>query len=216
MDIPSGPHFLTYPQLLFLSGFQAMYQPTEHAADSETPPLPSCLIPFYLPDGTQQTFAVYRHQAVLLILQFQQPIADTAAYFERLRAFIRPRVSPIHQTLEEWMDKRASIVSIEDSFRFLYFNSMNLATKSNLSIFQLPRETLRVLNQMHRDFTEKPDMVTERVVQTRKYQWVVAKSSDQRFLYMIIDGPAESIFNIGQVDDHVQRLTSTVFGNIWW
>ena len=221
-DGSSQSGFLSRPELLAACGLGNGSLLRAEAEEAEEPgpatPAQSLLsIPVYLgQEESAQHLSVYRHHNLLLVLRLVAPEQDQLLFFEKMQAFIKPRLSAIHQTLEEWMDKRAGVVSVEDSFRFIYFNSMNLALKSCLPFYQIHSDTLRILNRMHREFSERPDCISERVIQTRKHQWVVAKSSDQRCLYLLIDGPAESVFNLSQVDEHVQKLTSTVFGNIWW
>jgi hypothetical protein len=202
--------------------------PAATDADPSPPPPPqeagpstalapgSFTIPIHLGDPpTPAWLAVYRHGNVMVLLLM--PALPTGDFFERLRSHLRRRLPPLAESLDVIMERRTATSSIEEAFRFVYYNSMNLALKSSLPTAQLSRDILRALNHMHHDFaTTAQDGPTERVVQTRKHQWIVGRCSDQRSLYLIIDGPAESVFNLAQVDDHLQRLTSTVFGNIWW
>lgn len=172
-------------------------------------------VPVYLEErgqasGPPPRLAVFRYQSLSLIflLRALQPLT-----LSRLQEFLNTHLPAL--SLDEWAERKLKEPSLEDAYRFVYFNSVNLALKTGLPFTYLGADILRMLNRMKRDFLQNPD-ITERVVQTRKHQWIVAKSSDRRFLFLVIDGPAESVFSLTQVDEHVQRLTTTVFGNIWW
>lgn len=180
---------------------------------------PTRSVPVYLEDYEAEPsvphLAVFKHGALsfIFLLKEEPPVAS---FWDALFAYIAPPLHDLSQSLNLWIERRNNSNTVEESFRFIYFNSMNMAMKPVLSPDTLSREVVVLLNAMSREFVDHPERLTERVIQTRRHQWVVAKSSDQRVLYLVIDGPLESVFTIGQVDDHVQKLTTTVFGNIWW
>jgi len=90
---------------------------------------------------------------------------------------------------------------------------MNLAFKMSVSHKDpLSREVLRLLNEIHFDFERSPGSINEVITRTGTDVWLVARKTEQRELYVILDSRYGSLT---EVNDEINRLNSSYFGNIF-
>jgi hypothetical protein len=106
-------------------------------------------------------------------------------------------------------------LSPDDSFRFLYFNHMNLALKTSLSSKSAPLtvEVIKVLRAMHADFIRAgadAHAPTEVCVRTRADGWVIGRRSTQtsREFFVLLD---ERAGELTDVSARVDRLAAEHF-----
>jgi len=91
---------------------------------------------------------------------------------------------------------------------------MNFALKTSLKdkSQSIPRETMKMLNDLHADFEKSPENISEVLVRTQNDRWVVGRKSDQREFYVIFD---QKNAHLIEINEEVKKLSSTYFNNIF-
>jgi len=99
--------------------------------------------------------------------------------------------------------------TFDEGFRYLYFNHMNLALKSSIERDSLSPDTIRILNKMHNDFENSPQL-SEILISNEG--WIVGRKSDQREFYILFD---EKNANLLEINDEVKKLSAIYFRDIF-
>jgi hypothetical protein len=109
---------------------------------------------------------------------------------------------------------------------------MNLAMKTSLKQrgADLPKETLKLLNEMHADFEkQQPSIPSEVLIRTAGDRWLVGRKSDQREFYVFFDSKSSNLLEINGKNcdyclcrinsvflaEEVKKLSSTYFSTIF-
>jgi len=102
----------------------------------------------------------------------------------------------------------------EDQYRYLYFNHQNFALKTSIPEkgAVLPKDIMKMLNDMHSDFERSAQNVSEVLVRTQNDRWIVGRKSDQREFYVIFDNKNAHLI---EINEEVKKLGSTYFQNIF-
>ena len=133
----------------------------------------------------------------------------------KIHSFVGPQLGSLANMISEQITKRASS-STDQQYRFIYFNSMNLAIKSSIhskktsSLVSVAPEIMRLLVDMHADLG-KASGGSEIIVKTLADCWIVGKQSGSREFFVILNQKNASIV---EIDEELKRLIATCFNNI--
>jgi len=156
---------------------------------------------------------------VCMLLQGDfQPL--TLEFFRRLDSFLGPKLSNLASDISEQYSKRTANAG-ETQFKFLYFNHMNLAEKSTVHADRKKTSNLNVSSDMLRlmaDINHDLNRVTpvddgETLIKTCTDCWLVAKKSDQREFYVVLNNKNA---NLIEINEEVKKVCSTHFNNIFF
>ena len=104
--------------------------------------------------------------------------------------------------------------SVESSYRFMYFNQMNLALKCTWESRggALASEVMRVLREM-REGMKKRKGGGESVVRVKGHGWVVGRcaGASHREFYLLLD---EKVLSMADVEREMEQLTRLYFYNV--
>lgn len=103
----------------------------------------------------------------------------------------------------------------QEEYMYLYFNAMNLALKSTLKNkgFEIPRETMNTLLDMHESFLRSATYQGEVIVKTASDSWIIGKRAESRLLFVLIDQRSKSILDVA---DYVQAICAKAFRGIFY
>lgn len=103
----------------------------------------------------------------------------------------------------------------EDSFKFLYFNSMNLAIKQSSKLNPIDDQLFRLLltiSAQMRDSTQKYDALVKTIIRTHN-AWVMAvKVLDSREIYFVMP---PSTASVNKIEEEVVKFANGYFHNIF-
>jgi len=139
----------------------------------------------------------------------------------KIHQFIGPQLGSLANTITEQISKRSSSSS-DQQYRFLYFNSMNLAIKSSIhskksaNVVSVAPEIMRLLVDIHsdlakRDKRDKRKSGGEIIVKTLADCWVVGKRSGFREFFVILNQKNASLV---EINEELKRVITTSFNNI--
>eukprot|EP01118_Nematostelium_gracile_P018295 TRINITY_DN8091_c0_g1_i1.p1 TRINITY_DN8091_c0_g1~~TRINITY_DN8091_c0_g1_i1.p1 ORF type:complete len:444 (-),score=113.32 TRINITY_DN8091_c0_g1_i1:1241-2572(-) len=162
------------------------------------------------PQDEKHVLIIYKMEDIILFF-VAEPTANDFAFFKSLGAFINDQLEFLVPILNDHYQKKQNA---EESYRYIYFNHMNCALKTPLKEkgSTIPRETMKMLNDIHADFEKSPEKVSEMLIRTQNDRWVVGKKSDQRELYVIFDHKNSHLI---EINDEVRKLCNTYFSNIF-
>lgn len=122
-------------------------------------------------------------------------------------------VSPVLKESASVMNKALEAADSEE-FHYIYFNSMNLAIKSTLRNkgIEIGRETMGTLLDMHESFERAGTYQGEVMVKTANENWIIAKRSESRLLFVLVDQRNKTILDIA---DHVQEVCAKAFKGVF-
>ncbi|RZF48761.1 hypothetical protein LSTR_LSTR014425 [Laodelphax striatellus] len=112
---------------------------------------------FHLKRSQQSTsvyqMVVYKFQNATLCLFYKSTTSLTTDSFRVLDDFLSPRLRKLSSEVADYLTRQSAVSSLNDSSsRFVYFNRMNLATKSSIHLdnrrsgnISVPVEVLRLL-----------------------------------------------------------------------
>ncbi|XP_063883991.1 vacuolar fusion protein CCZ1 homolog [Scylla paramamosain] len=102
--------------------------------------------------------------------------------------------------------------AVGGTFRYVYHNHMNLATKSTVHAPNqpLPAEVMRAIADMHSDMEKCQS--GELVVKTSQDHWIVGRCGDGREFYVVVN---HKNANLVEVTDEVSRMCASHFSNIF-
>lgn len=135
---------------------------------------------------------------------------------KKIDRVLEAKVSQLASDIGEQINKKSAGSSSDGggtgTFRYVYHNHMNLATKSTAhgSGQSLPAEVMKTIVDMHIDM--KKCRSGELVVKTSQDHWVVGRSGDGREFYVIV---SHKNANLVEVTDEVNRMCASHFSNIF-
>jgi len=103
----------------------------------------------------------------------------------------------------------------DESWKYVYFNEMNLALKSSMKpkkIAELSPEVMAVLNEMHTQLDKPEEICTELCVRQQKDGWILGRKSNQRMLYAILESKGSTL---AEISDDLDQLLAQCFNNIF-
>lgn len=133
----------------------------------------------------------------------------------KIHQFIGPQLGSLANSITEQVSKR-SASSSDQQYRFLYFNSMNLAIKSSIhsrksaTVVSVAPEIMRLLVDIHADL-DMSEKGGEIIVKTLADCWVVGKRSGFREFFVILNQKNASLV---EINDELKRVITTSFSNI--
>jgi hypothetical protein len=155
----------------------------------------------------------------LVCLFLVDPSALKPSFFGLLQDFMLPQLQYIGQNVTQQITQlQKAKPTVEDTYRYIYFNHMNLALKTTLKgkALELSKDMMAALNQMHQDFEQgagsSAEQIQEVMIRTQANIWIVGKKSDQREFYVIFDQDSR---NLLEVTEEVKKLSQTHFGSIF-
>ncbi|XP_047479694.1 vacuolar fusion protein CCZ1 homolog isoform X2 [Penaeus chinensis] len=141
----------------------------------------------------------------------------TPSLYEKIDRVLEAKVSQLASDIGEQINKKSSSGTSSDSggsssFRYVYHNHMNLATKTTVhgASLSVPVEVMRTIADMHTDI--KKCNSGELVVKTSQDHWVVGRCGDGREFYVVV---SHKNANLVEVTDEVNRMCSSHFSNIF-
>jgi len=137
---------------------------------------------------------------------YGQPPLDVN-FLQLLDKLIKPQINFLAPIISEHARK----LTVEEGFKYLYFNHMNLALKSSMDRDMITHDIVRVLNKMHADF-EHSSNLSEILISTQNDGWIVGRKSDQREFYIIFDRQGA---NLLEINDEVKKLSAAYFRDIF-
>eukprot|EP01133_Synstelium_polycarpum_P005960 gene5960-6903_t len=128
--------------------------------------------------------------------------------FEEIREHVYSQIEYIYPVLETNYSKKTFM---EEQYKYIFFNQMNLAIKASLKLkgVELTKDTLKILNEMHADFENRPD-ISESTVKTQSDRWIVGRKTDSREFYVIFDNKST---NMLEINEEMKTLSSTFLKN---
>lgn len=165
----------------------------------------------YLPDmlPCKMLLWVQENMQLVLLMKNQEVTEET---IEAIRNTLHELCPDIIKTIQSQYQR---VLNSEDSFKFLYFNNMNLAIKQSSKLNpiddQLYRLMLTVSAQM-RDSTQKYDSLVKTIVRTN-IAWVMAvKVLDSREIYFVLP---PSTAPVNKVEEEIVKFANGYFHTIF-
>jgi hypothetical protein len=165
----------------------------------------------YLPDmpPCKMLLWVQENMQLVLLMKNQEVPEET---IESIRNTLHELCPDIIKTIQSQYQR---VLNSEDSFKFLYFNNMNLAIKQSSKLNpiddQLYRLMLTVSAQM-RDSTQKYDSLVKTIVRTN-IAWVMAvKVLDSREIYFVLP---PSTAPVNKVEEEIVKFANGYFHTIF-
>jgi hypothetical protein len=143
--------------------------------------------------------------AIIVEKKKETEISLPENFVPQLSKLIISHISLISRIISEHAKKN----TFDEGFRYLYFNHMNLALKSSIERDSLSPDTIRILNKMHNDFENSPQL-SEILISNEG--WIVGRKSDQREFYILFD---EKNANLLEINDEVKKLSAIYFRDIF-
>ncbi|CAH1273546.1 CCZ1B [Branchiostoma lanceolatum] len=166
---------------------------------------------------------VYRALSATICLMVDASVAPSFDLYQKLDSFIGPQLSSLGSDISEQYAKKAS--SSDPVFKYIYFNHMNLATKSTVhtkksattSLTNISPDIMRILGDINADFyrhgASRAEEDGETIMKTMSDCWVVGKKSDQREFYVVLN---QKNANLIEINEEVKKLCATNFNNIFF
>jgi len=165
---------------------------------------------------TELHLVVYKaNNSVLCFLIDTQSL--NADYCTKIHHFVGPQLGNLSTIISEQVSKK-SLVAADQQYRYVYFNSMNLAIRSSIHIKRshqlvsgVAADIMKLLVDIHQDIDISTAAGCEIVTKTMADCWVVGKRSGFREFFVVLNQKNASIV---EICEEVQRLMNTSFGNI--
>jgi len=108
---------------------------------------------------------IYRLQEITTVFLIDAHTNDRN-FFKQLDSFIATQYDFLAPILEDHYLKKQGF---EEQYRYIYFNHMNCALKTSLKEKGaiIPKETMKMLNDIHSDFTRSPENIGEVLIRTQ-------------------------------------------------
>jgi len=166
---------------------------------------------FVGPDSREYYLIVYELSDILSLLLVESSALKDHSLYQQLDSFIAPHINFLSPILQEHYLRKTGN---EDQYRYIYFNHMNFAMKTVLKNkgADLPKETLKLLGEIHNDFENQKSMPSEVLIRTATDRWIVGRKSDQREFFVFFDSRNA---NLLEINEEVKKLSSTYFINIF-
>lgn len=168
---------------------------------------------------------VYRyHQSTLSVLvQGNEPVK--LDFYRRMDSFLFRRLDKVNGELSEYKEQQPNSSPASDfdqDSRFVYFNSMNLATKTTLdkkkdgSGQSASKELLKLLVEIYQHqkwLGESGCLSSETIMKTMTEYWVIGKMSNNRQFYVTVERKKT---NLVEVSEEVRKMCDKQLKNIFF
>lgn len=195
-----------------------------HNSNSNIGKIPRFYISKAQPPGMYQ-LVVYRSLSATVCLFVEESIQLTIDMFRQWDAFMGPRLTKLVNEVSAYAGRHIAFSTpSEGCSRFVYFNRMNLATKSTVHLDNrrtgnvvVTPQVLKILadiNADHRRMTEAGCSTAETIVKTlSESHWVVGKLSNAREFYVVIQ---HKNTNLTEINDEVKKICETELKSIFF
>ncbi|XP_015173320.1 PREDICTED: vacuolar fusion protein CCZ1 homolog [Polistes dominula] len=161
---------------------------------------------------------VYRALSATICLFVDSKTNLLIDFFKSLDSFLGPQLTTLVSCVAEQCAKHV-MVTPELSTKYLYFNKLNLAYKSTIhldnrrcsNVLTTP-EVLRIITDIYND-TNGLKEAGEIIIKTISDYWVIAKLSNLREFFVVIQQKSASIL---EIDDEVKRLCDKQLKSIFF
>ena len=165
---------------------------------------------------TELYLIVYKAQNSVMCF-FVDPQAANADFCNRIHNFVGPQLGNLSNIISEQHSKR--ILQSNNQYRFVYFNSMNLAIRTSIHKSRgsaqptsgVSSEIMNLLIDIHEDVNKREEGGCEIASKLMNDCWVVGKHSGFRQFYVVFN---QKSWTIVEICEELQRLMNTGFGNI--
>lgn len=173
---------------------------------------------YILVDGILQSCRLFVYNAgsatMCFFVQCDQA-APMEEFCKRLGTFLAPRLSQIARDIVEFCSKTRQ-PQVEQQYRFVYFNEMNLAVKSPLlsrkpPYFGITKEMMLLLTEINEEYDRLDE--GETIMRTLADFWVVCRKSGHRRFFIIL---TQKSANFAEITEEVRRLCQREFTNIFF
>jgi len=166
---------------------------------------------FIGPEPKQYYLIIYQQQDITCMFLINSADLKNIAFYRQLTDCVKTHIDFLSPIIAEHYSRKQGV---DDEYRYIYFNHMNLALKTSLKHKgqDLTPDIMRILNEMHSDFEASKEGINEVLIRTQNDGWVVGKKSDQREFYVIFD---QKSANLIEINEEVKKLSSTYFNNIF-
>eukprot|EP00026_Physarum_polycephalum_P005608 Phypoly_transcript_05643.p1 GENE.Phypoly_transcript_05643~~Phypoly_transcript_05643.p1 ORF type:complete len:468 (+),score=65.36 Phypoly_transcript_05643:144-1547(+) len=158
------------------------------------------------PESKEYYLIVYELADIISLLLVDAIALKDHSLFQQLDTFIAPHINFLSPILAEHYSRKSGS---DDQYRYIYFNHMNFAMKTVLKQkgAELPKETLRLLAEIHNDFETQRSTPSEVLIRTATDRWIVGRKSDQREFFVFFDQRNANLLEI----NGLPSLSSTFF-----
>ncbi|KND04621.1 uncharacterized protein SPPG_00339 [Spizellomyces punctatus DAOM BR117] len=137
-------------------------------------------------------------------------------FYVHLAGFLDDRLRSLSGVLSEgWTNARHLGEFADQHFRYLYYNSMNLAFKTSIGAYKstiLTPDLITCVDRMHDDFmSSHAGHPNELCIKTASDAWVIGRRSEDRELFMVFP---KSDATLVDIDDEVKRFTMAYFSDV--
>ncbi|XP_065899757.1 vacuolar fusion protein CCZ1 homolog [Dysidea avara] len=141
--------------------------------------------------------------------------SDPVDFCKRVDTFLGPLLSKSSRDIREFCSK-AKPTGLEQQYRFIYFNQVNLAVKSSLFSKRPPNNTIspdimKLIGEISAEYQYVED--NETIARTRSDCWIVCRKSGQRQFFVVI---SQKSANFTEINDEIRRLCTKEFTNIFF
>ncbi|XP_065331648.1 vacuolar fusion protein CCZ1 homolog [Cloeon dipterum] len=172
----------------------------------------------FLSSGQNVYLVVYKSMNATSCLLLDSYSTPTPEFFRRLDAFLGSRLAQISEELAASCSK-SSIQSpgssslgsslSPDSPKFIYYNTLNRATKSTIhldgrkcGLVSVSQELIKLLGDVHSD-KERLKACSEVILKTKNDSWVAGKFANLREFYVVLNTKNA---NLIEISDEVKRM----------
>uniref|UniRef100_A0A1B6LR64 CCZ1/INTU/HSP4 first Longin domain-containing protein n=1 Tax=Graphocephala atropunctata TaxID=36148 RepID=A0A1B6LR64_9HEMI len=168
---------------------------------------------------------VYRMSNCTVCLFIPESEQLTMEMFRKWDTFLGPRLTKLVAEVSSYASKQSSTASgsMDAATRFVYFNRMNLATKSTVHLDSLRSgntvvtpQVLRLLADINAEHTRSCNAgnpSAETIVKTMSDYWVVGRLSNAREFYVVIQ---HKNANLIEISDEVKRICDNELKSIFF
>ncbi|KAB7505163.1 Vacuolar fusion protein CCZ1-like protein [Armadillidium nasatum] len=165
----------------------------------------------YIQDRTSKVkphhLVIYVLAGVSLCMSFPASEKFNTSMFDKLGRLLESRISQLASDIGEQLSKKEE----PETFRYIYHNHMNLATKSSIyGVNELPQETMQTIVDMHSDLVSNNSL--ELVVKTSLDFWVVGRSGNGRESYIVV---SHKNANLVEISEEVNKMCESKFGSVF-
>ena len=189
-------------------------------ADDDTP-LNSPLV--YIGEECEEyRLVVYQQERVHVVFLVDPAAAIDLEFFRSLSSSIHPAIANIQNVIEKQEGGSTGGGALEEQYRFIYFNHINLALKTSLktatakrtggNAVTISRETMSIISDLHEDLKRSREPCKEMIIRTQGDGWIVGRRSDQREFYVLFEQRNANLVDIGE---EMRRLGDTFFRQIF-
>eukprot|EP00295_Goniomonas_pacifica_P048357 CAMPEP_0175911756 /NCGR_PEP_ID=MMETSP0108-20121206/8363_1 /TAXON_ID=195067 ORGANISM="Goniomonas pacifica, Strain CCMP1869" /NCGR_SAMPLE_ID=MMETSP0108 /ASSEMBLY_ACC=CAM_ASM_000204 /LENGTH=459 /DNA_ID=CAMNT_0017234023 /DNA_START=8 /DNA_END=1387 /DNA_ORIENTATION=- len=218
---------------LFGAATRSFVIPLEECAESLAPAEKAvpCIPLIYLGQGRVYHLVVFRHKRMLWTSLIDERKHVDAQFLKAIAEFLFAQVRALEKSVAE-QDGRMS--AVEEPYRYLYFNHMNLALKNTVrsrSGTPVSREALVLLSEIHDEFSgtresgtaaeadhavavmgDTHSVMSEVYIRTAQDGWVVGLQTNKREFFVVSD---QKNHNLQEIHEEISRLVTHYFNNIF-